>query len=197
MKTILQKILGTKQMAKTPTLPIPSIPTFKTQTMSPYPSTITTMGSTYSSVVSSGPLTIPTITSGTGIASGSILTTTGGGSGPIWANPITSTTWAGASYMPTHPLIINDNGKELFRIESDGKVVWGDNVTIDAAAEKFKSMVDMSVEMKAGIVEKTKQRIRDTIFGEIINIAKDKGSLTAEELTLILEATKIMEKLKG
>lgn len=151
---------------------------------------------TSGSYVTTLPTTIasyPTVTMGsTAAQAGSILTSStstwvsGGGNGMM------SPSWG-----PSHPWSVSNNSKELVRIETDGKVVWADDVKIDEAAERFKTMVQMSLEMKAGIIEKTKQNIRDTLFGEIINIAKEKGSLTADELTLILEATKIMEKLKG
>jgi hypothetical protein len=42
-----------------------------------------------------------------------------------------------------------------------------------------------------------KQRMRDAVFEELIDMAKSKGSLTADDLTYLQQAAKIMDKLKG
>lgn len=39
--------------------------------------------------------------------------------------------------------------------------------------------------------------MRDTVFEEMISLAKEKGSLTVEDLTYLHTAAKIMDKLKG
>jgi len=51
--------------------------------------------------------------------------------------------------------------------------------------------------MQAGITHGVKLRMRDSVFADLIEIAKEKGSLTADDLTYLLEASKIVEKLKG
>jgi len=51
--------------------------------------------------------------------------------------------------------------------------------------------------MAAGISDRVKYDARDSVFTELINIAKEKGPLSADDLTYFLEASKIMEKLKG
>lgn len=43
----------------------------------------------------------------------------------------------------------------------------------------------------------TAEHMRDMVFEELIDIAKENGPLSAEELTYILRASKIVEKLKG
>lgn len=136
---------------------------------------------------------------GTGYAglAGQVLTTTGVAGGPVWT---TAGALTGAFAQPQNPNIATYNtpaGKEIVKITKDGEVVWGPDMDITAAAEAFGRAVVMGTEMKAGITERVKCNIRDKLFGEIISIAKEKGSLTADELTLILEASKIMEKLKG
>jgi formyltetrahydrofolate synthetase len=99
---------------------------------------------------------------------------------------------------PTADFNLSVGGKDIVRITNEGHVIWNnDNIDIDAAAEAFKRSISMGVELKAGITEKTKRDMRDSIFEDIISIAKDKGSITAEDLTYLLQAAKIMDKLKG
>ena len=87
--------------------------------------------------------------------------------------------------------------KEIVRVTNEGKVVWNEEIDIDAAAEAFSRSISMGTELKAGITEKVKRDMRDSVFEDIIEIAKQKGSLNAEDLTYLLQAAKIMEKLKG
>jgi hypothetical protein len=87
--------------------------------------------------------------------------------------------------------------QEIVRLNLDGSVSWGNGIDIDAAAEAFEKSLQMGAEMKAGISKAVKLRMRDSVFEDLINIAKEKGSLTAEDLTYLLEASKIVEKLKG
>jgi hypothetical protein len=79
----------------------------------------------------------------------------------------------------------------------DGSVTWANGIDIDAAAEAFGKSLHMSAEIQAGISKAVKLKMRDSVFEDLINIAKEKGSLTAEDLTYLLEASKIVEKLKG
>ncbi len=98
---------------------------------------------------------------------------------------------------PTHLITLSNAGKEIVKLLPDGSVVWNDEIKVNEAAEAFSRSLSMGSEIAAGISKKAKSRIRDSIFEDIISIAKDKGSLTAEDLTYLLEASKIMEKLKG
>ncbi len=120
-------------------------------------------------------------------AAGSVLTSMGGVT--TWANPVSS--------APAHPVVISNQGKEIVRLEKDGTIVWAEGIKIDEAAEAFAKTISIAAEMRAGITERIKADMRNRIFEEIINISKEKGSLSTDELTLMLEATKIMEKLKG
>lgn len=88
-------------------------------------------------------------------------------------------------------------GKEVVRINLDGTVTWADGIKIDEAAEAMAKAMSGAVELQAGLTQAVKLRMRDSVFEDIIEIAKQKGSLTAEDLTYLLEASKIVEKLKG
>lgn len=93
--------------------------------------------------------------------------------------------------------LYDPTGKEIVRLEKDGSVVWAGEIDIDFAADAFSKAMTLGAELAAGIKEATKRKIRDKIFEEIISIAKDKGHLSADELTYLLEASKIIEKLNG
>lgn len=121
---------------------------------------------------------------------GQILTTTGNGAAQ----------WSTTAQQTPNPDIISlrgDGNKEIVRLTKEGEVIWADGIKVDEAAEAFTRTIYLSTEMKAGITARIKSTIRNSLFDEIIHIAKVKGSLTADELTLMLEASKIMEKLKG
>jgi hypothetical protein len=88
-------------------------------------------------------------------------------------------------------------GAEVVRLNSDGTIKWANGIEIDEAAKAFARSVQLGAEMSAGITKGAKLRMRDSVFADLINIAKEKGSLTADDLTYLLEASKIVEKLKG
>jgi hypothetical protein len=114
-------------------------------------------------------------------------------------NYITGSSIGTSQYAPTHPnyVISAPNRKEIVSITNDGKVVWADGIEIDEAAEALSKAIRLSSEMSAGITKRVRNDIRDTIFEEIISIAKKRVTLTADDLTLMLESSKIMDKLKG
>ena len=87
--------------------------------------------------------------------------------------------------------------KEIVRLNSDGTVTWANGVEIDEAADAFAKSLMMGGERAIGITDGVKNRMRDSVFNDLIAIAKDKGTLSADDLTYLLEASKIMEKLKG
>lgn len=88
-------------------------------------------------------------------------------------------------------------GGEIVRLNQDGTITWASDIDVDEAAEAFGRAVSLGAEMQTGITQGVKQRMRDSVFNDLINIAKEKGSLTAEDLTFLLEASKIVEKLRG
>jgi len=98
---------------------------------------------------------------------------------------------------PTHIIQFSNAGSEIVRLNLDGSVTWANGIDIDAAAEAFGKSLHMSAEIQAGISKAVKLKMRDSVFEDLINIAREKGSLTAEDLTYLLEASKIVEKLKG
>lgn len=93
--------------------------------------------------------------------------------------------------------IVNLLGQEVVRITKDGEIVWPNGYQVEEAAEAFARSLHLSTEISAGIKYGMKQKVRDTVFEEMIEMAKEKGSLTADELTYLWQAAKIMDKLKG
>lgn len=94
-------------------------------------------------------------------------------------------------------ITLANGGKELVSLDKNGKVTWANDIELDEAAEAFEKLLVISAELKAGISQTVKLKMRDSIFESLIGIAKEKGSLTADDLTYLLEASKIVEKLKG
>jgi hypothetical protein len=89
-------------------------------------------------------------------------------------------------------------GKEIVKLTQTGEVIWADpGMNENEAAQAFSRSLEYSGELKAGVSKSVKSRMRDTVFEEIIKIAKQKGSLTADDLTYLLEASKIIERLKS
>ena len=170
--------------------------------------TISSIGGSYDPTLTAttGPttsVTVPTVTTG---AVGPVLTTGtsystwnigSGAGGAAYINPNTYS----ISYGPPPTDIMklqNFTGKEIVKLTQEGKVIWTDpEMNEDEAAQAFARSMQYSAELKAGITKTVKSQMRDTVFEEIINIAKQKGSLTADDLTYLLEASKIIEKLKG
>jgi hypothetical protein len=97
----------------------------------------------------------------------------------------------------THIVQFNNSGSEIVRLNLDGTVTWAGGIDIDAAADAFSKSLQLGAEIRASITKSVKLKMRDSVFEDLINIAKEKGSLTAEDLTYLLEASKIVEKLKG
>lgn len=154
-----------------------------------------------------GTLTSTVATSGT-------ITTTVPSYSPAWITgttavaPTYGTTYTmgpiasmGATFVPpappTHLISLTNAGKEIVRLNADGSVTWNQEIQIDEAAKAFARSISVGAEMAAGISKSAKLRMRDSVFTDLISIAKEKGSLTAEDLTYLLEASKIVEKLKG
>ena len=88
------------------------------------------------------------------------------------------------------------NNTEIVRLNRDGTVVWANGIDLDAA-EAFTRAFTLGAELSAGITDGVKSRMRDSVFEDLIAVAKEKGSLSVDELTFLYEGTKIMEKLRG
>lgn len=99
------------------------------------------------------------------------------------------------------PILIrytDDTGKEIVHLRKDGSVVWAtEELSENDAAKMFSRYMQRGAEFSAGITEKVKIDIRDSVFNDIIELAKENGSLSASDLTLMLEGIKIMEKLRS
>lgn len=130
-----------------------------------------------------------TTTIGTAVGGGGGGVATGiGGFGGITFGP---------SPSPTSIITWSTGSKEIVRMNIDGTITWADGYQIDEAAEAFARAMSLGSEFAAGVTRRVKSDMRDSVFADIIEIAKEKGSLTAEDLTYLLRASKIVEKLKG
>lgn len=89
------------------------------------------------------------------------------------------------------------NNKEIVRLNKDGSVTWDNGINVDEAAEAFSRSMSLGGELAAGITYGVKQRMRDTVFEEIISIAREKGNISLEDLQYLHQAAKIVDKLKG
>lgn len=125
-------------------------------------------------------------------------------SGTILAGPSTTYTHPvfSASIYPSMPMVAiltlyNDKGQKIVQLEKDGTVTWDKEIDVDEAAKAFQRALTISGEQSIGITAGVKSRMRDSVFNDLIEIAKEKGSLTSEDLTYLLSASKIVEKLKG
>jgi hypothetical protein len=128
--------------------------------------------------------------------SGPLVFTTGGqnATSQFSANVYPS---MGVTQAPPHIFQLYQQNKEIVRLTDDGKVVWANGFEVDEAAEALGKTMVLSSEIRSGITKRVKADMRDSIFNDLISIAEKKGSLSAEDLTFLLEASKIMEKLKG
>ena len=93
--------------------------------------------------------------------------------------------------------IHDKNGDEIVKLNVDGTVKWDDRIKVDQAAEAFSQVLTLSAELQSGITQNVKIKMRDSVFEDLIGIAKEKGPLSAEDLTYLLQASKIVEKLKS
>jgi len=89
------------------------------------------------------------------------------------------------------------NGDPLVVLNRDGSVTWPKEIEVNEGAKAFSTMLTLGSESKAGVTEGVKRRMRDLVFEEIIQMARERGALTADDLTFMLQSSKIIEKLKG
>lgn len=164
-------------VAGTVTAAVPSAPI-----TSGYASVLTTTAGTTTYAVAGGGGYV-----GSGYAGGTLMGTTmyGGGTAATMAAP--------------NPNVITFSkaGVEIVKLTNEGEVIWADGIKIDEAADAFSKSLSLGAEVRAGLTQKVKCNIRDNIFQDLIAIAKEKGALSTEDLTLMLEASKIIERLKG
>jgi len=109
----------------------------------------------------------------------------------------TTAAWANSNYRVSPLVIHGKDNKEIVRLNDDGTVTWANDIDVDEAAFALGQSLTLNVENSAGLTYAVKQRMRDTVFEEMISMAKEKGGLTADDLTYLHQAAKIMDKLKG
>ncbi len=106
-------------------------------------------------------------------------------------------TTIGSSFNPGNLFRLNGPAGEILHVTKTGEVIWANGINVDEAAEAFVRTIHTTMEIQSGITKKVKCEMRDSVFNELISIAQNKGALTADDLTFLLEASKIVEKLKG
>jgi len=124
-----------------------------------------------------------------------LITSAGGGGGGYGGGG-----YGGFSFNyvpPPHIITFSGNNGTIVTLNKDGTVTWAQDITVDEAAEAFGKSLSLGAEVAVGITAGVKCRMRDSVFNDLIQLAKEKGSLNAEELTYLLQASKIVEKLKG
>jgi len=115
----------------------------------------------------------------------------------IDSNTLASSAWNFSYNQPTSLSILKADGNELLKIDqTDGTVTWASGINIDEAAKALAKSISLGAEMKAGITNRVKSEIRDTVFSNLIEIARDKGGLSVEDIEYFHRASKIMDKLK-
>ena len=93
-------------------------------------------------------------------------------------------------------LTLHDSkGTPILSVDKSGVVTWKAGYEIDQAAEAFAQAMQSGVEKSVGITSAIKSRMRDSMFNDLIAIAKEKGPLSAKELEYLLSASKIIEQL--
>jgi hypothetical protein len=140
----------------------------------------------YANLTSNGPQAGTYVT---GIAGNSSWVSTSG----IVSNGYNIASSVSPSVMSLH----NPSNKEIVRLNNDGSVTWNDSINIDEAATAFASSIQLGAELMAGVTYGVRQRIRDAVFEELIDMANNKGTLSVDDLTYLHQAAKIMDKLKG
>lgn len=164
-----------------------------TSTVSIAPLQYTTVNTSQGFTAQNQPYTVGAITASTppvgSIYSINNASGTAGWSQPNFAFNTSSNTSTIAFY--------NFANKEIVRLNKDGTVTWADEINIDDAAAAFGRAIQLGGEISSGITYGVKQRMRDSMFAEMIEMANTKGSLTADDLTYLHQAAKIMDKLQG
>ena len=155
---------------------------------------------TMGNIILSTGTNIPTYTMNSSMITGSAIA-----AGSVY-NTITSSPYQGSSSFTIGTNLhnstsvvtfYNQSNTEIVRLNRDGTITWGNGIDVNEAAEAFARSISLGGEMQSGITWGVKHRMRDSVFADLIEIAKEKGSLTADDLTYLLEASKIVEKLKG
>jgi hypothetical protein len=136
------------------------------------------------------------VTNHTGIVNGSYG---GGGIGSISAsaaskyyNNKANITVAGKGFCIA---IDGEDGEEIVRLRNDGKVVWKNGVQLDEGVKAFSSLLRLGVAESAGVGASVREEIRNQIYADLIAMAKEKGSLTEEDLTFDRDSCILVEKL--
>mgnify|MGYP003441516187 CR=1 FL=1 len=193
-------ITAIKQLVSRLFNPAPKLITQETKKMTVLPSTtmqgqhasttgnytIFTGTPQYTNLTSNGPQAGTYVT---GIAGNSSWVSTSG----IVSNGYNIASSVSPSVMSLH----NPSNKEIVRLNNDGSVTWNDSINIDEAATAFASSIQLGAELMAGVTYGVRQRIRDAVFEELIDMANTKGTLSVDDLTYLQQAAKIMDKLKG
>jgi hypothetical protein len=91
--------------------------------------------------------------------------------------------------------IDGEDGEEIVRLRNDGKVVWKNGVQLDEGVKAFSSLLRLGVAESAGVGASVREEIRSQVYADLIAMAKEKGSLTEEDLTFDRDSCILVEKL--
>lgn len=91
--------------------------------------------------------------------------------------------------------ISGEDGEEIVRLRNDGKVVWKNGVQLDEGVKSFSSLLRLGVAESAGVGASVRREIREQVYADLIAMAKEKGSLTEEDLTFDRDSCILVEKL--
>lgn len=191
-KSFIQSIMGTipefpkEEVTKIevnnlpPPIIVPPTPTVTHQTIS----VTTTSSGTGSKIVSlPSSYTFPSMSS---VFSSSSMTST---KSPLYS--------LGDHDSTTVITFFDNNGKWIVKLDQSGHVTWANGENITEAQQAFATMLVLGIEQKAGVKQSMKINVRNQVFEEVIRMAKERGPLSADDLTFMLESSKIIEKLKG
>ena len=108
--------------------------------------------------------------------------------GTIFSNPSVSSS----------EITIHGSKGEIVKINTDGEVIWANPETgVTEAAQAFGKSLRLGAELSCGITDAVKREMRDIVFQEIIEIAKEDGPLDANQLIYMHRSAKIIDKLRG
>jgi len=91
--------------------------------------------------------------------------------------------------------MFNSNNEEVVRLREDGIVIWKHGINIDDATRAFSIALRQGAVVCSGVGAIARTEIRSEIYANLINLAKEKGSLTIDDLTFDRDSCILVEKL--
>ena len=114
----------------------------------------------------------------------------------LLSKPASTDFWVTQGSEDPHTLTFSGNGKEIFSIDANGNAIWHKPESYDEAAQIFLDSVNWKIESAAGI-RKSRREWEERMIKAIVSKAEKSGSLTAEELTNVVNKSIMYDRLKG